>query len=222
MAPVRSLSVVVPTLALAFARPVVVNARDASPVRILSETAESTFEVTLRQGDRVITTCTTPCSLQLPTGTYRAEAHSDERTFAVRFSVVRSAVTRVRLGTGGDRVREWTGLTLAALGLSTGAMALDHWRYAALEAAGVSTRPWVSQYVPGLNGDLAIATGVAFVPLTAFLLAPAIGLLGDTRQGVVTERVIPSARATHSEWRLASMRFELLNGGAFVATTLAF
>ncbi len=194
------------------------------PVQIVSDAGDETYQVVVRDGESsAVAVCATPCRLRLARGSYSAEAHSGDRTFVVRFDLRAGASMRVRLGQH-DSLRQWTGLALAAVGLSAGAVAVDHWRYLALEGAGLATRPWVSQYLPTVHGDLAFATGVAFVPLAAVLLIPAFRLLSQPLRSAVAERM-PAMRTYRNRWsaiRLRSMRFDFVQGGGMLGASVSF
>jgi hypothetical protein len=192
------------------------------PVQIVSDAGDETYQVVVRDRDRAVAVCATPCPLRLPVGNYAAEAHSNAHTFVVRFRTTASGQgVRVRLGMR-NALRHWTGFTLAAVGLSAGAVAFDHWRYLVLEGIGEPTQPWVAQWLPAVRGDLALATSVAFVPIAAVLLVPAFHLLTEPQVSAVAERVTPRTYRRWNGLRVSQMRFEFVQGGGMVGATVTF
>lgn len=216
----RSL-LVLALLAVTLVRPVPAMAveRDtrSTSVEFVSESGDERFVVTVQRRGHVAAVCGTPCRVLLAPGQYRAEARSTDRELFSDVRVTADAPMRIRLGAT-DRVHQWAGLTLAAIGLSAGAIAVDHWRYLALQQLGEPTQPWISQYVDGMHGNVAMVTGVALMPLAAALLVPASRMLNETPRGVIAE----SARPDASHWRWTSVRFEPMHGGGLLGATLTF
>lgn len=208
-------------LAVTLGHPARATAAERDPritsVEFLSDSGDEHFVVTVRHRGRVTTVCGTPCRVQLAPGQYRAEARSTDRELFSDVRVVADAPMRVRFGAT-DRMHEWTGLTLAAIGLSAGAIAVDNWRYLALQQLGEPSQPWISQYVDAIHGNAAVVTSVALMPLAAAFLVPATRMLGETPRGVIAERAQPNAE----RWRWTSVRFEPMHGGGLLGATLTF
>ncbi len=97
-------------------------------------------------------------------------------------------------------------------------LAVDHLRVVTQTGFGSNTQPWLSQYVDGVNRDMTLATGVAFVPLAAALLVPATRLLDRAHRGVQTERI----DAAGPRWHWTAVSLDLWRGGGVVGATLAF